>query len=168
MTTVPRLALAAAIAALAAQAWAARPAPGALEILRPRSRPAAAGTTGAGFLTLVNHGRSPDALVRVETPDAERVEIHVTSMAGGVMRMAPEARTPIPAGGQVAFAPGGRHLMFVGLKRPLKPGDHVPATLVFASGAQLKTEFAVGSGLGAPMAPAPAEDHMHMTMPMGR
>jgi copper(I)-binding protein len=81
--------------------------------------------------------------------------MHASSMAGGVMRMAPEARVPVPAGGQVSFAPGGRHLMLVGLKRPLKIGDRVPATLTFASGTRLQVDFVV-------QAQAPAGGAAHM------
>lgn len=159
MSASARLALAGLVAAMAAQAVAAPPRAATLEAVEPWSRPAAAGTTGAGFLTLVNRGRTADALVGARTPAAQRVEMHASSMAGGVMRMTPETRVALPAGGRVTFAPGGRHLMLVGLKTALKPGDHVPATLEFASGARLEVDFKVGSGLGPPEA-AP------MTMPM--
>ena len=64
------------------------------------------------------------------------------------------ASTPLSAGGRVTFAPGGYHLMFLGLKRPLKVGDSLAATLVFASGARVKTAFAVGLK-------APGNDHHH-------
>jgi copper(I)-binding protein len=119
-----------------------------IEALRAWSRPAATGGTGAGYVTLVNHGKA-DALVGVDMPDAQKVEMHASSMAGGIMKMTPEARTPIPAKGQVSFSPGGRHLMLIGLKRPLRLGDKLPATLKFASGAQLKIEFVVQTA--APM-----------------
>ena len=122
-----------------------------IEALRPWSRPAASGGNGAGYVTLVNHGKA-DALVGVDMTDAEKVEMHASSMAGGVMKMTPEARTPIPANGQVSFAPGGRHLMLIGLKRPLRVGDKLPATLRFASGAQLKVEFVVQTTAPADMA----------------
>lgn len=146
----------AAALALALPAQAADARSGALEALQPWSRPAAAGTTGVGFMTLVNRGATADALVGAESPVARKVEMHATSMAGGVMRMTPEARVPLPAGGQVVFAPGGRHLMLRELTRPLKAGDRVPATLAFASGARLKVEFVV-------TAPgAPAMGHMPM------
>jgi copper(I)-binding protein len=126
------------------------------------SRPAAAGGTGVGYVTLVNHGKA-DALIGAESSAAQKVELHETSMAGGVMKMAPETRIPLPAGGEVRFAPGGRHLMLIGLKRPLHPGDRVPATLHFASGTTLHVDFAVGTG-AAPtdqMPGMPGMDHAH-------
>lgn len=113
-----------------------------IQAASPWSRPAAAGGTGAGYLTLVNHGPA-DALVGVETPVARKVEMHASTMSGNVMRMSQDVRVAIPAHGQVVFAPGGRHLMLIGLTRPLKLGERAPAILRFASGASLKVEFVV-------------------------
>jgi copper(I)-binding protein len=146
MKIIGALALTLAIAT-AAQAAAPLAASGAW------SRPAVAGTNGVGYLVVTNHGKA-DALVKVESPLAARVEMHSSSMAGGVMSMQKADRVPVPAGGQAAFAPGGYHLMLIGLTKTLKPGDKVPATLTFASGARLQTAFAVGTGAGPPaMAP---------------
>jgi hypothetical protein len=75
-------------------------------------------------------------------------------MEGGIMRMAPAASVAIPPGGSVNFAPGGYHLMFVGIARNLKPGDQIPATLRFSDGGRAAVSFQVGSGAAAPpMAP---------------
>jgi len=121
-----------------------------VEVLQPWSRPAAAGTNGIGYMVLANHGRSADALVKVESPLAERVEMHSSAMTGGVMSMKAETRVAVPAGGQATFGPGAYHLMLIGLKKTLKPGDQAPATLTFASGAKLKVAFAVSAGMGPP------------------
>lgn len=123
-----------------------------LEAVQPWSRPAVAGSTGVGYVTLVNRGSTAQTLTGVVSPLAASVEIHSSSMAGGVMRMAREDRAVIPAGGKLAFAPGGWHLMLLGLKQPLKPGDRIPATLRFADGRTMKVAFAVGNGLGPPPA----------------
>ena len=114
------------------------------------SRPAVAGTNGVGYLSIANAGR-PDALVKVESPLAARVEMHSSSMAGGVMSMKPETRVAVPTGGQAAFAPGGYHLMLIGLTKTVKAGDQIPATLTFASGAKLPVRFSVGMGAPAAM-----------------
>jgi copper(I)-binding protein len=138
------------IAAAFALAGPAQAAPayrqGALEVDQPWSRPAAAGMTGAGFMTLTNRGKVADALVSVESPAARKVEIHRSAMTNGVMSMQRQERVSLPPGRSLAFAPGGHHLMLIGLVRPLKAGDRAPATLVFASGARIKVEFAVGTG----------------------
>jgi copper(I)-binding protein len=135
---------------LAATAQAAPGRAGAIEAVTPWSRPAVAGGSGVGYMTLVNRGRKADALVGVESPAARKVEVHRASLTGGVMSMAPAARVEIPPGGSVSFAPGGYHLMFLGLARNLKPGDRLPATLSLASGGKLRVSFAVGSGVGPP------------------
>jgi len=142
--------------AAAAPAVAATPA--LLQAVQPWSRPAAAGGNGAGYMTLVNRGKTADALIGAESPAAQKVEMHASTMAGGVMKMSQELRVPLPAGGQVAFAPGGRHLMLIGLKKPLKTGDKAPVTLHFASGEQLKVEFVVSP---TPPAGAPSGHEMH-------
>jgi copper(I)-binding protein len=123
---------------------------GTVEVVQPWSRPAAAGTNGIGYMVLVNRGPAADALEKVETPFAARVEMHSSSMAGGVMSMQKEDRVAIPAGGRATFGPGAYHLMLIGLTRALAPGDKVPATLSFASGARIKTAFTVSSGMGPP------------------
>jgi copper(I)-binding protein len=134
---------------------AAQAAP-ALHVRDGWSRPAAAGGTAVGYLTLVNKGPA-DALVAAESPVAQKVEMHASSMAGGVMRMSRELRVDIPAGGQVSFAPGGRHLMLIGLKKAFRQGDRAPLTLRFASGARLTTELAV-----SPTAPTGGAATTHM------
>jgi copper(I)-binding protein len=118
-----------------------------LAVLRPWSRPAVAGTNAIGYMILANRGRAADSLEEVTSPLAARVEIHSSAMAGGVMTMKHEDRVAVPAGGQVVFGPSAYHLMIIGVKRTLKAGDAVPATLRFASGAQIRTRFAVTSGL---------------------
>jgi copper(I)-binding protein len=141
------------IAAIAVAALAGPPAAlgaTAIQVLKPWSRPAVAATNGVGYMVLANHGRAADTLEKVESPIAARVEIHASSMAGGVMSMAKADRVAIPAGGQVVFGPGAYHLMFIGLTRTLKAGDAAPATLSFASGAKIQVRFAVGDGLGPP------------------
>lgn len=133
-----------------AAAAQAAPKPAGLEARAAWSRPAVAGTTAVGYVTLVNRGRKPAVLVGAESPLAARAQAHRSWSAGGVAHMAAEPRVAIPPGGQVAFAPGGRHLMFEGLKKGLGPGDALPATLVFADGRRLAVRFAVGDGSGPP------------------
>ena len=52
----------------------------------------------------------------------------------GMMKMAElTAGLPLPAGQAVALAPGGNHLMLIGLTTPLVAGETVPLTFQFAS-----------------------------------
>lgn len=74
---------------------------------------------------------SPEAatLVAAASPLAERVEMHRTTLEDGVMKMRPLPAIELPAGKTVSLAPGGLHLMLIGLARPLKPGEKVPLAL---------------------------------------
>lgn len=126
------------------------------------SRATAAGqSVGAGFLTLRNPGDTADRLVSASSPAAAKVELHTHSNEGGVMKMrAVEGGLDLPAKGSVTLAPGGYHLMLMGLKAPLAEGQHVPVTLVFEKAGPVETMLMVG-GAGAKDAPA-MHDHQHM------
>jgi periplasmic copper chaperone A len=109
-------------------------------------------TTGAGYLTLTNSGATPMRLTGATTAVAARVEMHVMSVDGGVMRMRPIDGVDIAPGATVTLKPGGSHLMLIGLRKPLLREDMVPMTLVFAGGKTLAVEFyveAMGAGHGA-------------------
>jgi copper(I)-binding protein len=142
---LPVLALAAVLAAPVAQA--ARPV---VTAAGAWSRPAVAGTTGVGYMTLTNHGWEPETVVSISSPLASRVEIHASSMTGGVMSMERRDAVAVPAHGQLVFGPGAYHVMLIGLKSTLKAGDKAPATLTFASGAHLRVGFLVSGGAGPP------------------
>ncbi|HEY1928486.1 MAG TPA: copper chaperone PCu(A)C [Caulobacteraceae bacterium] len=118
---------------------------GDLALGQPWSRPTPRGApTAAGYLTVTNNGHAPDALLGASTSAAKSLDLHVSSMVGGVMRMraAPEGLTIAP-GQTVKLQPGGYHLMFMGPKKPFAVGDHVPATLRFKRAGEVKVEFYV-------------------------
>lgn len=130
---------------------------GPLTIVEPWAR-ATVGTTrpGGAYLTITNNGDEADCLTGAESPVAERVELHRSSMEGGMMRMAPVDAIAVPAGGKVMFAPSGYHLMLLGLKKPLVAGSKVPLTLVFEKAGRVVVDLAVEplGGKGGP------KDHM--------
>ena len=91
-----------------------------------------AGGTGVGFLVLVNFGSDDDRLLSASSPAADSVEIHEMSMNDGVMRMrALGDGLAIPAGTTVELAPGGTHLMLIGVHEALVAGQTVPVELRF-------------------------------------
>lgn len=100
--------------------------------------PAVPGRPGAAYFAL--HGGSADAtLIAVASPRVRRAELH-ESMANG---MRPIVSVLVPAGGIVAFAPGGRHVMLFDLDPRLPPGSSAPLTLSFADGRTLGTTATV-------------------------
>jgi copper(I)-binding protein len=68
-------------------------------------------------------------LIGVRSGAAGVVQIHDMTMDGNVMRMRELDRLPLPAGQAVRLQPGGAHLMMLGLKEALKPGDRVRLSL---------------------------------------
>jgi periplasmic copper chaperone A len=88
--------------------------------------------TGAVYLSIVNTGTTPDQLVAASTPAAEKAELHEMKMVNNVMEMRPIRSLPIAPGQKLVLAPGGYHIMLIGLKAPLKRGQSVPLTLTFA------------------------------------
>ena len=123
---------------------------GDLSIDHPWSRATPAGAkVAAGYLVIRNAGSSPDRLVSVTSEIAERAEVHEMAVdANGVMTMRPlTGALEIAAGGEAELTPGSFHLMFMGLKRPVKEGEAFPATLTFENAGTLEVEFSV-QGIG--------------------
>jgi periplasmic copper chaperone A len=106
---------------------------------------------GAGYLTLHNDGAIPDTLT-CGSADFATVEIHEMKSEGGVMKMAPlKNGLTIPPHGTVKLSPGGYHIMFTHLKKPLVKGETVTATLDFAHAGAVAVRFPVqGVGAAAP------------------
>jgi copper(I)-binding protein len=90
-------------------------------------------TMTAGYMTLINAGSAADRLISASSPAARSVEIHETRAGtGGMMQMQPRpGGVVIPAHGSAVFAPGGLHLMIMGLSQGLDEGDAFPLTLRF-------------------------------------
>jgi hypothetical protein len=87
-------------------------------------------------------------LISAASP-AAKIEIHEMTMLDGVMMMRPvEGGLVIPSGASVTFAPGGNHLMFIGISAPFNEGGHVPAALMFEKAGKIDVTFDVG-GTGA-------------------
>ncbi|MBZ9872733.1 copper chaperone PCu(A)C [Mesorhizobium sp. BR1-1-9] len=125
---------------------------GDLEIGHPWSRATPAGAKVAGgYFTITNKGNAPDRLLSISSDVSEKAELHEMGVKDGVMTMRPVVGgLEIPAGGKVALAPGGYHLMFVGLKRQPKQGEEFAATLTFEKAGAVNVEFAV-EGMGGGM-----------------
>lgn len=85
---------------------------------------------GVAYLAIENHGK-PDRLLGASSPIAKHAELHISAMKDGVMTMRHLDAVDVKPGAVTAFAPRGRHIMLIGLRRPLKKGDTFPLTLTF-------------------------------------
>ena len=140
------------ISGLAALALAACAGPADMSVDEAWVRLAAVpGRPAAGYFTL-HGGPTPATLVNVSADYAVRTEMHTTTSGpGGATRMAPIARIAVPAGGEIRFEPGGRHLMLFDLDPRAIKGTTTLLTLTFADGSHLyRKAYIVGPGEGAP------------------
>lgn len=134
---------------------------GSIAIDHPFARATVAGqAAGGGFMTMTNAGPT-DRLLSVSGTLAKAVELHSMSMEGDVMRMREVPSIELPTGKTVALKPGGLHMMFVGLKAPLKVGDSHPITLRFEKAGVVTVDVKVEAAGAAPAMQGQGEMHKH-------
>jgi copper(I)-binding protein len=123
---------------------------GDLQIIAPWTRATPKGAkVASGYLTIVNGGKAADRLVSGASDFSENFEIHEMSMTNGVMRMRELTNgLEIKPGQKVELKPGGYHVMFMGLKKPLQQGETVKVTLTFEKAGKVEVAFPVAA-LGA-------------------
>lgn len=80
-----------------------------------------------GFMTLT--ADADMVLVGGTSPASKYIELHFMRMENGVMEMRELKEIPLPKGKAVSLEPGGLHVMFIGLKNPIREGQKVPLTL---------------------------------------
>ena len=131
------------LSALIAIPVAASAEQGDIEVEHAWSRAAMQGRVGVVYLTIVDHGAT-DRLTAVSSPVADSAALHESFSEGGVAKMRPVASLPVEPAKPVVLAPGGYHIMLMGLKQPLNQGDAFPVTLTFANAGQLTVQVSVG------------------------
>lgn len=94
--------------------------------------------TASLYMTLTNRGSSPDRLVGVATEAAPMAYVHETTDADGVTEMRRADGIELASGASVAFKPGGRHIMLMGLRAPLQKGETLRLQLTFEKSDSLK------------------------------
>lgn len=98
-----------------------------------------------GYLTIVNGGGDNDVLVGATSEAAETIQLHQMKMEGDVMKMSavPDG-VAIGAGETVVLAPGGLHLMFMGIGKPFKEGECVEVALSFERAGEVPVTLSIG------------------------
>ncbi|MCF6199104.1 MAG: copper chaperone PCu(A)C [Hyphomicrobiaceae bacterium] len=138
---------------------------GALVISSPVARMSfGRAVNSAGFLTITNSGKQDDVLIGASSGIAKRTELHTHIRDGQIMRMRRvEGGIKVPMGGAARLQPGGFHIMFIGLAKPLKNGDVFPLTLIFKKAGNITTNMTARKKIphGAPMTDDMKMDHSH-------
>ena len=96
----------------------------------------------AMFMSMDNSSSSLHDLVSVDTTASEHAELHEHKMVDGMMQMGQVEKISVNANGSAALKPGGYHIMLIGLKKDLQPGEMVDIKLTFKDGSSktVKTE----------------------------
>jgi periplasmic copper chaperone A len=114
--------------------------------------------SAGGFLTITNAGTAADRLIGAQTKSAKLTEVHEMKMEGDMMKMSKLADgLEIPAGGAVTLAPGGYHVMMMGLIQALHEGACLEVTLQFETAGEVPVMLSVGPN----DADAAPEGHAH-------
>lgn len=99
--------------------------------------------TGAAYFSVRNAGAAADRLIAVKAAVSKRVGLHTNIHEGGIMKMRPIKAVEVPAAGRVELKPGGKHVMFMGLKAPLVKGHEFPLTLVFEHAGEITVQVEI-------------------------
>ncbi|HKI55126.1 MAG TPA: copper chaperone PCu(A)C [Anaerolineales bacterium] len=119
---------------------------GDIEVHDPWTRPTAQGENAAVYFQLHNHSQNADELIGVSTNVTDNAEIHESKMVNDVMQMNMIPSLPLAADEEVNFAPGGYHIMLVGINQEFKAGDHIGVILHFKNHEDIVVDVAVGDG----------------------
>lgn len=105
---------------------------GSITVVEPYARAVPPGhPNSAAFMVLKNSSGQDRALVNAYSNVSNAVELHTHKKEGGMMRMRRIEKMQIKAGSETVLKPGSLHIMFIGLKQPLKVGDMVDLKLEF-------------------------------------
>ena len=92
----------------------------------------------ASFGMVKNPTAKAIRIVGVTSPYSGVMQLHeVVEKDGSMVMQQKSGGFVIPAGGMLELKPGGNHLMFMDLKKPIKAGTMVPLMLITADGGLL-------------------------------
>ncbi len=126
---------------------------GSLEFAEPWARATAPQqANSAAYMVITNHG-SADRIVRAEAAVSRKVELHTHQVdAQGVARMIEIPAIELPANSTTELKPGGLHIMFIGLEKPLEAGRRFPLKLVLEKAGEVTLDVEVrATGAGPAM-----------------
>ena len=117
--------------------------------------------SSAAYLSITNHGGTADRLLAAESSLARKTELHTMDVTNGVMKMRQiDGGIAIPAGKTIQLAPGGFHVMLIGLRAALNAGENYQVTLTFEKAGKIKL-----TGLAKRPADLKMSDAHSMDMP---
>ena len=101
-----------------------------------------------GYFTAQNTSTHDIAITGARSDGCGMLMIHQSRTAGGMSGMDMVDKVEVPAGGKIAFAPGGYHLMCTDPTPRMKIGARVPVLLDLSDGTAVAVAFAVRGATG--------------------
>jgi copper(I)-binding protein len=95
----------------------------------------------AAFGMIKNPTSKPIRVLGATSTYSKVVQLHeVVDKDGSMVMQQKLGGFVIPANGMIELKPGGNHLMFMDLTKPIKAGQMIPITLVTSTGALMNTK----------------------------
>ncbi len=110
-----------------------------------------------GYFEFSNATRHKITILGATSKAYRRVEIHRSSVEGGIVVMEPVNSLTVEAGGELTFKAGGLHLMLIEPNRELAPKEKVEVTLLLADKRKVSASFVIMRRHAT--APKTASDH---------
>jgi copper(I)-binding protein len=89
------------------------------------------GANSAVFMVIENRSSQAVRLIAADSEVSDAVEIHLSQMEGDEIVMRQVDGVEIPAHGKVELKPRNYHIMLIGIRRDLNPGDVIELSLQF-------------------------------------
>lgn len=99
----------------------------------------------AGYMKIHNMSNKDIIIKSAKSELFKKVEIHLSEMKYGMMRMTKQENLNIKARSHIELKPGGLHMMFMGKLKPVKSGSIIPVSLSFDNGEAIQINLKVKS-----------------------
>ncbi len=109
--------------------------------------------TSAAYMTIEVTGDHPDRLIGAASPIAKHAQLHAEVMDNGIARMRPVEAVEVAPGTPTVLAPGGLHIMLMGVQGKLVAGQTMPLELTFETAGKIELEVPI-KGMTGGMDPA--------------
>lgn len=97
----------------------------------------------AGYMKINNLSNKDIKIQSAKSSLFNKVEIHLSEMKNGMMRMTKQDKLVIKAKSHIELKPGGLHMMLTGKLKSVKSGSKIPVTLTFNNGETIKVNLKV-------------------------
>jgi periplasmic copper chaperone A len=110
--------------------------------------------TSAAYMTIEVTGDHADRLIGAASRVAKHAQLHAEVMDNGVAKMRPVDAVEVAPGTPTVLAPGGLHIMLMGVQGKLVEGQTMPLELTFETAGKVDLEIPIRGmtgGMGAGM-----------------